>query len=128
MVFDVEDLALVNLRFGNGAYGSLVSGYLLDKPYQMDLSLWGSEGWLRFGSADRHLLEWHTHSPHHADVADRRIVYSGPSFLNYTPWIDRTLRACLGAAAPITGGEALAALRVVHAAYESATSGRTVRL
>ena len=46
---DVEDLALVNLRLANGAYGSLVSGYLLDKPYQMDLSLWGSDGWLRFG-------------------------------------------------------------------------------
>ena len=128
MVFDVEDLALVNLRFGNGAYGSLVSGYLLDKPYQMDLSLWGSEGWLRFGEADRHVLEWHSTSPGLADVADRRIVYSGPSFRNYTPWIERTLRACLGESPPIIGVEALAALRVVHAAYESATSGRTVRL
>lgn len=125
---DVEDLALVNLRFANGAYGSLVSGYLLDKPYQMDLSLWGSEGWLRFGEADRHLLEWHTNLPDSTGVADRRIVYSGPSFRNYTPWIERTLRACLGEAPPITGVEALAALRVVHAAYESAECGRTVRL
>ena len=125
---DVEDLALVNLRFANGAYGSLLSGYLLDKPYQMDLSLWGSEGWLRFGSADRHLLEWHTNSPDHADMSDRRIAYSGPSFPNYTPWIERTLRACLGEPPPITGAEALAALRVVHAAYESADSGRTIRL
>ena len=61
-------------------------------------------------------------------MSDRRIAYSGPSFRNYTPWIERTLRACLGEPAPITGAEALAALRVVHAAYESADSGRTVRL
>ena len=125
---DVEDLALVNLRLANGAYGSLVSGYLLDKPYQMDLSLWGSDGWLRFGAADRHLLEWHSTSPDHADPPDRRISYSGPLFPNYTPWIERTLRACLGEPPPITGAEALAALRVVHAAYSSAASGRTVQL
>jgi len=125
---DVEDLALVNLRFANGAFGSLVSGYLLDTPYQIDLSLWGSEGWLRFGESDRHVLEWHSTAPGLAEVADRRISYSGPSFRNYTPWIERTLRACLGEPPPITGNEALAALRVVHAAYESADSGRTVRL
>ena len=111
---DVEDLALVNLRFANGAYGSLVSGYLLDKPYQLDLSLWGSDGWLRFGASDRHLLEWHSASPDPGGVPDRRIAYSGPDFANYTPWIERTLRACLGSPAPITGAEALAALRVVH--------------
>ncbi len=125
---DVEDLALVNLRFANGAYGSLVSGYLLDKPYQLDLSLWGSNGWLRFGASDRHLLEWHSTSPDPGDVPDRRIAYSGPDFANYTPWIERTLRACLGEAAPITGVEALTALRVVHAAYESAATGRTIRI
>ncbi len=125
---DVEDLALVNLRFANGAYGTLLSGYLLDKPYQLDLSLWGSNGWLRFGASDRHLLEWHSTSPDPGGVPDRRIAYSGPDFANYTPWIERTLRGCLGEPAPITGAEALAALRVVHAAYESAESGRTVRL
>ena len=125
---DVEDLALVNLSFANGAYGSLVSGYLLDKPYQLDLSLWGSNGWLRFGASDRHLLEWHSASPDLGGVPDRRIAYGGPDFANYTPWIERTLRACLGEPAPITGAEALAALRVVHAAYESAASGRTVRI
>ncbi len=125
---DVEDLALVNLRFASGAYGSLVSGYLLDKPYQLDLSLWGSNGWLRFGASDRHLLEWHSASPDPGGVPDRRIAYSGPDFANYTPWIERTLRACLGEAPPITGAEALAALRVVHAAYESAATGRTVRV
>ena len=125
---DVEDLALVNLRLANGAYGSLVSGYLLDKPYQMDLSLWGSDGWLRFGAADQHLLEWHSTSPGLTDTPDRQIAYSGPLFPNYTPWIERTLRACQGEPPPITGAEALAALRVVHAAYESAASGQTVRL
>ena len=125
---DVEDLALVNLRFANGAYGSLVSGYLLDKPYQMDLSLWGSDGWLRFGAADRHLLEWHSSSHGRVDVPDRRIVYSGPFFPDYTPWIEQTLRACLGEPPPITGAEALAALRVVHAAYESAATGQTLQL
>ena len=78
--------------------------------------------------ADRHLLEWHSTSPGLTDMPDRRIAYGGPLFPDYTPWIERTLRACLGEPAPITGAEALAALRVVHAAYESAASGQTVRL
>ena len=77
--------------------------------------------------ADRHVLEWRFSSPDPADVPDHRIAYSGPIFADYTPWIERTLGACLGEPAPITGVEALAALRVVHAAYESAASGRTIR-
>ena len=82
---DVEDLALVNLRLANGAYGSLVSGYLLDKPYQLDLSLWGSDGWLRFGAADRHLLEWHSASPDLTDVPDRQHRLQRPALSPTTP-------------------------------------------
>ena len=78
--------------------------------------------------ADRHELELHSSSPGLAGVPDRRIACSGSFFPDYTPWIERTLGACLGEPAPITGVEALAALRVVHAAYASAESGQTVRL
>ncbi len=127
---DVEDLALVNLKFENGAYGSLISGYLLDIPYQLDLSLWGSDGWIRFGTADQHSLEWQTRSADSADSVTHQITYSGAVFPNYTPWIERTLRSCTnnGEQPPITGSEALNALRVVHAAYTSAETGRTVAL
>jgi predicted dehydrogenase len=127
---DVEDLALVNLKFENGAYGSLTSGYLLDVPYQLDLSLWGSDGWLRFGAADQHRLEWHSKPVGLADAVTRQVTYSGSEFPNYTPWIERTLRCCTnnGKRPPITGSEALNALRVVHAAYTSAETGRTVAL
>ena len=125
---DVEDLALVNLRFSGGAHASLLSGYLLDKPYQMDLTLWGSTGWLRFGAQDRHVLEWHGADAAVSGAFDRSIRYSGPFFENYTPWIARTVRASLGKPAPITGAEALTVLRIVHAAYESADTGRTVKL
>lgn len=125
---DVEDVALVNLRLAGGGQGSLTCGYLLDEGYQLDLGFWGSDGWLRFEAGGDHALRWHSALPAMNDSPDRRFSYTDFKS-GYTPWVRETLRAALGEIEPpITGAEGLAVLRAVHAAYESARTGRTVRL
>ena len=125
---DVEDLALVNFQFASGAHGSLVSGYLLDAGYQLDLTCWGSDGWVCWGAGDRFDLKWHGRQAGPDERFDRRFEYSSP-WCDYTPWVRETLRASLGEIdPPITGGEGLAVLRVIFAAYEAARTGRTVKL
>ena len=127
---DVEDLALVNFRMASGAHGSLVSGYLLDQWYQIDMTLWGAEGWLRFGAADRDELEWHSTVPEVVigSPPTRRLTYNNFGG-GYTPFIRESLRAALGEVPPpITGAEGLAVLRVIFAAYESARTGQNITL
>ena len=119
---DVEDLALVNFRMASGAHGSLVSGYLLDQWYQIDMTLWGAEGWLRFGAADRDELEWHSTVPEVVigSPPTRRLTYNNFGG-GYTPFIREV-------PPPITGAEGLAVLRVIFAAYESARTGQNITL
>jgi predicted dehydrogenase len=56
------------------------------------------------------------------------VHYSEPGG-GYGRWVERTLLACVGEAEPpVTGRDGMAALRVIHAAYRSATEGRTVEV
>ena len=55
------------------------------------------------------------------------MVTYGNQATGYTPWVPHTLQACLGTVKPpVTARDGLAALRVIHAAYQSANEGRTV--
>jgi predicted dehydrogenase len=125
---DVEDVAAVNFRFAGGAQGSLLSAYVLDSSVkQLDLSLWGSKGWLRYDAGTRR-LDWHSAAAAMNESANRRLGYDAPGG-GYTPFVRECLRASLGEAAPpITGVEGLAVLRAIFAAYESARTGRTIAL
>ena len=83
---------------------------------------------MRFEAGGDHALRWHSALPAMNDSPDRRFSYTDFKS-GYTPWVRETLRAALGEIEPpITGAEGLAVLRAVHAAYESARTGRTVRL
>ncbi|HET7768583.1 MAG TPA: Gfo/Idh/MocA family oxidoreductase, partial [Chloroflexota bacterium] len=125
---DVEDLATVNLRLSGGAQASLISGYVLDADKQIDLTLWGAKGWLRFDMATAS-VDWHSPDDAMNGAFDRRLVYSSPGRGGYTPFTRDCLRASLGhAPPPITAAEGLEVLRVIFAAYESAQTGRTIKL
>jgi len=129
---DVEDVATVNLRLEGGALASLVSGYALASgaQKQIDLSLWGADGWLRADVEHRH-LEWQREAAGGREATRRRTSYDHPGG-GYTPFVDACLRTSVAGAdvapPPITGAEALAVLRIIFAAYESAASGRLVEL
>jgi predicted dehydrogenase len=125
---DVEDVATVNFRFASGAQGTLLSGYVLDSSVkQLDLSLWGSGGWLRFDHGVA-TLDWHGVAPEMNESANRQFRYDATGG-GYTPFVRDCLRASLGEIPPpITGAEGLAVLRAIFAAYESARTGRTIAL
>src|SRR5262249_42389734 len=55
---DVEDSAAVALRFDNGTFGTLTSGYYLDRGYHSHVQVWGESGWLRLASIEELPLEW----------------------------------------------------------------------
>jgi predicted dehydrogenase len=124
---DVEDLATVNLRLSGGAQASLVSGYVLDADKQIDLTLWGSRGWLRFDMEQRR-LDWHNAQPATNETPDRQFHYESGGG-GYTQFVQECLRASLGEIPPpITAAEGLEVLRVIFAAYTAAETDRTVTL
>ncbi len=119
---DVEDLALVNFRFAGGAHGSLFSGYLMEeRAGHATITVYGDAGWLRINVAEQGRLEWS------ATGQPTRVVSYGGRGGGYTPWVRSALAACMGKAEPpVTARDGLAALRIIHAAYQSAAEGRTV--
>ena len=127
---DVEDVATVNLRLEGGALASVVSGYALASgaQKQIDLSLWGADGWLR-ADVEHRRLEWQREAAGGREATRRETRYDHPGG-GYTPFVDACLRASVGGAGaappPITGAEGLRVLRIVFAAYESAATGRVV--
>ena len=125
---DVEDLGIVTFKFAGGSLGVLFSGYLMDQKGHNGFTVYGSEGWLRAHEGEADALEWRSISSAMVGSNDRRFEYDGRGG-GYTPWVDCTLRACLGEIdAPITAADGVKVLRVVHAAYESAESGCRVVL
>lgn len=129
----IEDAAALALRFDNGALGTMTSGYYLDKGYHSHLRLWGSAGWIEYAEwlgTERapDPLRWYSHAE---GLATEGIAsYEGPfDPRGYTPWLRACVRAAAGLGeAPISGGEGLRILNVVFGAYQSAESGKAVRL
>lgn len=121
----IEDSAAMTMRFDNGAFGTMTSGYYLGKGYQSHLRLWGSGGWIEYaehlGGVTPVPLRWQANGD-----AEVREFANTDEPRGYTPWVKRCLRACLGEEpAPITGREALAVLRVIYSFYEAAADGQT---
>jgi predicted dehydrogenase len=125
---DVEDLAMLNIRFASGAHGSLFCGYLMDRKGHSSVTLYGSAGFVRINAAERGRVEWRRVSARGGEPIDRTFEYSTRGG-GYTPWVERVLEACLGRTElPATAADGLAALRAVHAAYQSAATRSTVVL
>ena len=120
---DVEDLATVNMRFAGGAHGQLFSGYLMPEKGHASITVYGSEGWIRLNAAERKQLEWRcVGSP-------KRVTSYTDLTGGYTPWVERTIRACLGECeVPLTAADGLAALQIVNAAYRSSETENTIHI
>ena len=72
---DVEDAAVLALRFDNGALGTLTTGYYLDKGYHSHIKIWGESGWLNLAAVEGDKLELYTtkeNEPHAHSVATPR--------------------------------------------------------
>lgn len=122
---DTEDSAALTLRFANGTFGNLTSGYYIDRGKQLSIKVWGSEGWLEFRNDTAPELVWFTTK---GELAGRPQRYTappgGPSL--YTAFVQHAARSAAGLEPPmLTPAESLRVLRVVFAGYRAAETGRT---
>ncbi len=124
----VEDSAAMTMRFDNGSFGTMISGYYLDKGYHTHLRIWGSEGWIEYtehlGDRTKMPLSWYSN----AKAGDGIVNYDGEMEpKGYTPWVQACILTCEGKRpAPITGREALQVLRTIFTFYEATASGKTL--
>lgn len=120
---EVEDSAALALRFDNGTFGTMLSGYYLDRGYHSHVKIWGEHGWLRLAAVEDEPLEWYsTKGVKNAKV--ERFTYPRGE-RGYLPFVRAAVRAAAGLEeAPITGAEGLHVLRGIFAFYEAARTGR----
>lgn len=120
---DVEDSAVLALRFDAGLQGTMQSGYYLDRGYHSHLVLWGEHGWLRCAAVEDQPLEWYSIQGTEKPQVQRFDYPRGQR--GYTPFVRACARAAAGLEpAPITGEDGLLVLKTIFAAYTSAESGR----
>jgi predicted dehydrogenase len=120
---DVEDSAAVALRFDNGTFGTLTSGYYLDKGYHSHLKVWGERGWLRLADFEEEPLEWYTTKDVEKPAVQKFEYPKGER--GYEPFVRAAVLAAAGLEAPpITGEECLHVLRTIFAFYQAAQTGK----
>lgn len=119
----VEDSAVAALKFDNGSFGTITSGYYLDSGYHSHLKVWGSLGWLQLERDPEQLVWTSRQKPHDGKP---QLFQSKDKPQGYPPFVRAAVRAAAGLqAAPITATESLHVLRTVFGLYLAAESGRT---
>lgn len=123
---DVEDAAAVALRFSNGSFGTMTSGYYLDKGYHSHIQIWGEHGWLRLASIEDQPLEWYGTKEKEPKV--QRFEY-GKGERGYFPFVRAAVRASAGLEpAPISPDESLHVLQAIFAFYQAVQTGRSQKV
>lgn len=121
---DVEDSAAVALRFDNDTFGTLTSGYYLDRGYHSHIKIWGSHGWMHLAPFAGVPLEWYSTKDEKNPQLQK---YDGPTEpRGYSPFVKAAVRACAGLQdPPISNVESLHILKTVFAFYESVKTKQT---
>lgn len=119
----IEDSAAMAVRFANGSFGTITSGYYLDRGYHSHIKIWGSDGWVQLDPHGGEALQWY--SAQDTPPATKR--YEGPADeTSYTPLVRACARAALDfEPPPLTGADSLLALQTVFACYRAAESGQS---
>jgi predicted dehydrogenase len=120
---DTEDSAAISLRFANGTFGTLTSGYYLDRGKHLFAKVWGSGGWLELNPGTANPLEWY--STKSGKPESHRFKPTTPS-VGSTGFLGHVVRAALGKESPVlTPDESLYVLQTISAAYKAAETGHT---
>ncbi len=120
---DTEDSAAVAMRFDNGTFGTLTSGYYLDRGYHTSIKIWGSDGWVHLRRHTDLPLEWYSTKEKNPQV-HRMKRPTEPAA--YTAFVRAVARAAAGLdTPPLTAADSLYVLQTVFACYRAAESGRT---
>ncbi len=119
----VEDSASVVMEMSGGMVATLQSGYYLDRNYQSQIRIWGSEGWINADLVSGEPMQWHLNGK--AGVEE---LPSNPTDVtaSYPRFIQAAVDAARGASpAPVTGEECLSTLKAVFGLYAAAETGAT---
>lgn len=120
---DVEDAAVMTMRFNRRCFGTLTSAYYLDRGVQSHIQIWGEHGWLKLATVEEQPLQWYTTR----DVKEPRVQeFTYPrGGRGYTPFLRAAVRASAGLEEPpMTGAECLALLQTVYGFYRAAQTER----
>jgi len=119
---DTEDSAAISLRFANGTFGTLTSGYYLDHGKDLLVKVWGSKGWLELTQGNNPLQWYSTQS---GEPKSHRFTQPAPSN-GSARLLGHVMRAAMGQEEPVLNpDESLYVLQVISATYQAAESGRT---
>ena len=122
----IEDSAAMSLRFDNGSFGTMTSGYYLDRGYHSHIKIWGSHGWLQLEPHGGEPLQWYSTKEASAQIRK----YDGPADdTSYTPLVQACVRASVEATSPpLTSSQSLHALKTIFACYRAAETGQSQRV
>jgi predicted dehydrogenase len=119
---DIEDSAAVALHFDNDTFGTMTSGYYLDRGKQSHIQIWGEHGWLRLNELSDP-LEWYSTMGTTAPKVQRYQPAKGEG--GYLPFVRAAVRTAAGLEpAPITPEESLHVLKAIFTFYKAAKTGR----
>lgn len=130
---EVEDSAVLNLRWRSGALGSMaVSMLTYPKNLEGSITILGEKGTVRVGGvAVNEIQLWDFAEPHGMDAKIQDASYQTTSVygLGHPAYYDNVIRVLCGEAEPETDGrEGLRSLELLIAAYRSSREGRRVNL
>lgn len=123
---DIEDSAALALQYerdGHTFFGTLTSGYYLDRGYHSHIRIWGSHGWVQVSPMAETKLHWYT-SRESPPAEHDWTGNANPR--GYSPFVAAAVSAVAGEAEPpVTAKDGLQVLRVVHGLYEASRTGQT---
>jgi UDP-N-acetyl-2-amino-2-deoxyglucuronate dehydrogenase len=129
----VEDTAVVGIRWRSGALGSMsVTMLTYPRNYEGSITVLGAKCTVRVGGiAVNDIQHWEFAEPQDYDAQVRDASYAAPSVYGFghALYYDNVIRTLRGEAEPETDGrEGLRSLEVLIASYLSARDGRRVAL
>jgi len=130
---EVEDTAVMNVRWRNGALGSVnVTMLTYPKNLEGSITILGEKGTVRIGGlAVNEIQHWEFAETHPDDQKIKEANYETTSVYGFGHplYYDNVIKTLRGEAKPETDGrEGLKSLEVLIAAYLSARDGRRVNL
>ncbi|WP_218673369.1 Gfo/Idh/MocA family protein [Planomicrobium okeanokoites] len=131
---DVEDIAVANVKFASGALGIIEGNTTAFPGFNTELDIFGESGSVRISSDE--IAEWHIKNEEAATITagatktntgkNTQTVDYGLSFSRQYEDIVQAFQK--GTAPLVNGKEAIRTLEVILAIYESAESGKVIKL
>ncbi len=124
---DVEDAAVLSLKFNDRCFGTMTSAYYLDRGVHSHVKVWGEHGWLELATVEERPLLWYSNK----DVKEPRVQeFAYPrGGRSYTPFLRAGVRAACGLQdPPMTGEESLHLVQTVYGFYRATETERSQKI